>query len=120
MRHDGIRVDEDKYVTLCVSRSGVSGSRNGLHRLMDHRRALVLRDGSGLILAIVVDDDHVDVDFGASAQVRRSGLDRIQSRREVGLFIVGGDDDREFHEGQCAKARQLRKVCGVLAMMPAV
>ena len=87
VRHDRIGVDEDKCVTFRVSRSGVSGSRNGLHRLMVHRSALASRNGSGLILAIVIDDDYVDVDSGASAQVRRRGLDRIQSRREVGLFI---------------------------------
>lgn len=64
---------------------------------MGHHCTLVPGDVSGLIIAVVVDDDHVDVDADASPQVRRGGLDRFQSRREVGLFIEGGDDDGEFH-----------------------
>ena len=53
-------------------------------------------DGSSPIVTVVVDDDHVSVDFGASAQARSGGLDRIQSRRDVGLFVEGRDDDRKI------------------------
>ena len=79
-----------------MARPGVSSTRYPLRRLMDHRRSLAAGDGSSPIVTVVVDDDHVSVDFGASTQVRRGGQDRIQSRREVGLFVEGRDDDRKF------------------------
>ena len=71
-RHDDVRVHDDK----CAPVPGNSG---------------------GPIVAIVVDHYDVRFDIGTNAQVRRGRLERIQGRREIGLFVEGGDDYREFH-----------------------
>ena len=97
--HGHVRIDENEHVSHGMIRPGVAGSRNVPHRLMNHYRALVPRDGGGLILAVVVDDDDVDVGVRASAQMVRGGSDRIQRRREVGLFVEGGNDDRKSRSG---------------------
>ena len=57
--------------------AGVSGSRYALDWLVDHGRVLLHGDGSSTILAVVVNDDRLNVNVGASAQMRHGRLDRV-------------------------------------------
>ena len=96
MRHGDVCVDEDEDVTLRMACPCVPGSRNSLNRLADHSRAPTPGDGRGLVPAVVVYDDRVDVDAGAGTQLRGGSVDRVQGRRQVGLFVEGRDDYREL------------------------
>ena len=64
--------------------------------LVDYRRALALGDGGCAVLAVVVDDDYVDLGLRVSAQTGRGGLDGVECGREIFLFVEGGDDDGEL------------------------
>ena len=79
-----------------MGRPGVSGAGDALHRLVYHRRAFALSDCGCVVLAVVVDDDCVDLGVRGGTQMDCGGLDGVQRRREVGLFVEGGDDDGEL------------------------
>lgn len=60
-RHRHVRVDEDEQITRGMARTGVARPRDVPHRFVNHCRAVPPGDGGGLVLAVVVDDDHLDV-----------------------------------------------------------
>ena len=96
VRHGDVCVDEDEDVALGMACPCVPGSRNSLNRFADYSRAPIPGDGRGLVPAVVVYDDGVDVDVGARTQLCGCSLDRVQGRVQVGLFVEGRDDDREL------------------------
>ena len=69
VRHGNVRVDEDEHVSLRMACPRVPGSRDSLHRLVDHSRAPPSGDGRRLVPAVVVYDDRVDVDVRAGTQL---------------------------------------------------
>ena len=61
-RHDNVSVYEDEHVSICITGAGVPSACNAPLRLVNHLGALFPGDGSSPIIAVVIDNDHVDVD----------------------------------------------------------
>ena len=97
VRHDYIRVDEDKNISFCISRSGIACPPDTLRRFANHGRTHSLGDRRGLVPAVVVNDNHFHIDVSPRSQMLGRTLDRLQSGRKISRFIEGGDDDRDVH-----------------------
>ena len=96
-RDDHIRIHEDQHVPARPVRPGISGSGDELHRLVDHRGALLAGNRPGSVAAVVVHDDRFDSHAGPGAQRLRGGPERVERRLEVRLLVEGGNDDGELH-----------------------
>src|SRR5438105_5532936 len=92
----GVGVDEAEDLAGRRSRAAVSRSANATLGHVNDSRAAGSSDFGRAISRGVIGDE--DFDLVAPARVIRArDLDRFQQPRQILLFVVSGDDDRESH-----------------------
>ena len=92
--HDGVCVDKDEQIALCLSSAGIAGRRDLAVSDADKHSAVAMGDDRGSIRRCII-DDYQFVRFAYSPTCRMQGVERCS---EQTLLVVGRDNERD-HQG---------------------
>ena len=92
-----VRVDAPDELVSVLVRVGVAGGdafpKPSVLTEREHLGSVGLRDGCRAVRRAVVDDEH--------CALGKAGVQLVEHRREVRLFVPGGDEDERV--GHCAR-----------------